>query len=280
MSGSTFPLRTTLGFASVLAVSLLLPTSALAEYDILERSFSLKAGVMQHDVDASIATTGPLGRPRGVDLQKLGLDDKQYVPWITAKWHFTERWYVQGVYTSFDKSGSRQIGTTVEFGDLEFPIGARIDTDLAADIYIINAGYTIIDRDRGNIDIGLGLHLVDLDFGIAGKVQVGNVITPVGSTSEDALAPLPNIMSSGRFALTDNIMLEGDVGYFALEIDDYDGKFVSARINLEWQPFDHVGFGVGYQILDLDLDIDKSSGRKQVWDLEFQGPLVYAVWSF
>ena len=199
--------------------------------------------------------------------------------WASARWNFAERWHVKGIYTGFDESGSRTSSDTIEFGNISFPLGVRVDTDLATDFYIINAGYKLLDRPRGDIDIGLGLHLVDIDFEISGLAAIGDQPVSFKRSKLDTLAPLPNVMASGRFAITRNLALEGDVGWFGLKVDEYDGELTSARVNLEWRPFEHLGFGVGYQLLDLDLEID-GDRRDKEYNFEFKGPLGFLQWAF
>lgn len=255
------------------------PASAEDRWEILDSKFVVKLGAMWHEVDAEVATTGPLGNPRGVDLDKLGVDDTQTVFWASARWNFAKRWHVKGVYTTFEQSGSRTISDSIDFGKISFPVGVSVDTDLATDFYIVNAGYKLLDRPRGDIDIGLGLHVVDIDFEIAGLAAIGDEPVSFKQSKLDTLAPLPNVMMSGRFAITRNLALEGDVGWFGLDVDKYDGELTSARVNLEWRPFEHLGFGVGYQLLDLDLEVD-GDRRDKVFDFDFKGPLGFVQWAF
>ena len=49
--------------------------------------------------------------------------------------------------------------------------------------------------------------------------------------------------------------------------------------NLEYRLTDHLGIGVGYNYVDMDLTI-KKSGRKDEYDLEYNGPVLYVTAGF
>ena len=74
-------------------------------------------------------------------------------------------------------------------------------------------------------------------------------------------------------------MLVGDIGWFELSYDDYDGELVSARLKMEWRPFKRSGLGLGYQYIDVAVDRD-TSRKVDKYRLEFTGPIIYFSWGF
>jgi hypothetical protein len=83
----------------------------------------------------------------------------------------------------------------------------------------------------------------------------------------------------GAFALTNEWALRVRGDWLSLSYGPYTGDFRSAAIDVLYQPFRHVGFGLGMRTLLLDLSVDKTSWRGNARS-SFTGPTVYMTVSF
>jgi hypothetical protein len=66
---------------------------------------------------------------------------------------------------------------------------------------------------------------------------------------------------------------------FSLSYDNNDGSLSSLGVDLMYQPFKYVGFGIGYRNLFIDLQSEKSS-RELSLKQTFQGPMLFMNASF
>ncbi len=69
----------------------------------------------------------------------------------------------------------------------------------------------------------------------------------------------------------ENVYLSATIGQSALEYDRYDGEVISFRAAAEWRPWKRFGIGVGYEHVDIHVDIEKTR-KKEQYDVELCGP--------
>jgi hypothetical protein len=87
------------------------------------------------------------------------------------------------------------------------------------------------------------------------------------------------ISAYGQFALTDRWAVAGRMDRFALKYDNFSGNLTGIGLDLMYQPFKHVGFGLGSRALALKMEAE-DNGRKAQFKQTFQGPMAYMNVSF
>jgi len=93
----------------------------------------------------------------------------------------------------------------------------------------------------------------------------------VGTDTGDLTAPLPSVNLVGGVMIGENVYLSATIGQSALEYDRYDGEVISFRAAAEWRPWKRFGIGVGYEHVDIHVDIEKTR-KKEQYDVELCGP--------
>jgi hypothetical protein len=90
---------------------------------------------------------------------------------------------------------------------------------------------------------------------------------------------LPVVSLYGAFALTDQWAVRFRTDWLSFNYGAYTGGVRSAAIDVLYQPFRHVGFGLGMRSLVLDVTIDEAdwSGKAKTG---FTGPAAYMTVSF
>lgn len=248
----------------------------------LNDDYSFIVGGYFANVDTRYRTRSKNGLVSGyIDLERLGLGDNETQPFMYGTIRFSERWRLDLHAFGTDRQGDRTGTVELDLGEAgTIPIGARIETNFRAKIYAARVGYSFVRNDRVEFGAGAGLHLADLDIGIKGQVSVGGGPPPPAIQDEaDLLAPLPTFGLFGAYALTRTLSLQGQLSFFALEYDKYDGSIIDTFIALEYRPWEHVGLGAGYNILDFDLEVTEKR-RTDKYDISFDGPVVYAKVAF
>jgi hypothetical protein len=144
---------------------------------------------------------------------------------------------------------------------------------------VLKLGYNLIHTDRSRFGIGVGIHAIDFDLRIAGKISVNDVEVPLGEGSEDFLAPIPNVWVYGAYALTERVIFRYGGGWMSAGYDDYDGTLYLANAAVEYWPFQNAGFGAGYNYLKADIDYESGS-KIENYDVDLSGVLFYITMGF
>jgi hypothetical protein len=117
----------------------------------------------------------------------------------------------------------------------------------------------------------LGLHV----SGIKASIESG----VTGSESGKVLAPLPTLNLYGNFALTDEWALRFRVDWLSLRYEEYGGSLTSTALDVLYQPFRHVGFGLGLRNYHLKADFANSDWHGRA-EMHFTGPTAFVTASF
>ena len=129
----------------------------------------------------------------------------------------------------------------------------------------VSAGYSFFRTPDKELGVGLGLHMASYD------VSLNSPAT--GGEGQDVLAPLPVLSLYGQFALTDRWAVGARLDRFSLEYDKFSGGLTSLALDLQYQPFRHVGFALGYRGLFIKAEVegDRVTGK---FRQTFSGPMV------
>ena len=248
-------------------------------FNILDKRLIVYGGVQRYEAKGEFSSTKE-GRPTvNIDLDDLGLDENEVTPVFGLKYKISKRWNMRLDYYGYHEDETRTADFEFNFEDLIVPVGARVDTSIDVDIYVANLSYDIVHSRNARFGLGIGAHVADLDLEISGKVTSNETEVPLGEGHEELLAPLPNLYATGSYAITDNFLFRCGGGWISLSYDDYDGELIFANAFLEYWPFRHAGFGLGYRYVEADIDYD--SGKKvEKYDIQLPGPLAYVVFGF
>jgi hypothetical protein len=243
---------------------------------VLADRFTFRAGAFFGQLDSAVAKTSKSNptRNRTIDLEDLGMDDDEVSAYLNGRWRISERWQLGFGYYGIDRDGNRSIAGEIDFGDITVPVGASVNSGFNTDLYIVTAGYSFIRDERAELGARLGVHVADLEVSLGASVNAGNQTINLGTSSADTLAPLINLGFYGTYAFTPELSITGDLGYFSLNYDKYDGEITVATGALEYRAFEHVGIGVGYSFIDTNLDVDEDRSNDR-YEFEFKGPIVY-----
>ncbi|MCH7911111.1 MAG: hypothetical protein IIB38_16045 [Candidatus Hydrogenedentes bacterium] len=209
-----------------------------------------------------------------IDLERdLGLDDSDTVFTGELVLRLTRHQRLEFGYMSLNRSASKVLSSTINFGDETFNVSTNVSTTLDIDVYRFAYGYSFVNSGTTEFGVTLGVHILDINASIT---DTATVI----SEQADVTAPLPNVGVYFGRVLTKSLAVVGKVQLFLVEVDEFDGQLVNATIALEYLPFrrvlgGHMLIGAGYSVFDLDFD-STSSDFTGGLDFEVSGPIVYA----
>ena len=244
----------------------------LPEHPALSDPFYFGAGVFFPQTATSAQLQSRSGFGANVDFENaLGMANTKSVPVAMARWRLGERWRVEAEYFQLNRSGTKQIDRQIEWGDTVYPVNAVVNSSFDFSDLRISAGYSFFRRPDKEVGVGFGLHVAQYDVSLSAN----------GSATETSAvtAPLPVISVYSQFALTERWAIAARMDRFLLRYEKFDGSVTALALDLMYQPFRHVGFGLGTRALALDVAAT-DNGRTAKFRQTFQGPLLFMNVSF
>ena len=239
--------------------------------------FALGAFVPKTSTSAQLNSPAfPVGTV--IDFERaLGMETQKVVPEAFARWRFAERWRLELAYFELNRSGDAVIQQEIHWGDQDFLAGTEIQSKFDFSDLRTSVGYSVFKRPDKDVGVALGIHAATYDVSLS---AVGTGLIG-GSTSEEhkLLAPLPVLSIYGQFALTDEWAVETRLDRFAITFNNIYGNITSSVVDLNYQPFRHVGFGIGYRSFFINVRVTRPSWTA-IFSQSYQGPFAYMNASF
>lgn len=235
------------------------------------------AGFTHLDAGGTFRIKLPDGRQFTVlNFDIAGLENKDYSHWLSLNWRArNSRWGAWFATWRFDSVGSRVWDRDLDLGEgVIFPAGASVTSDFEASWYILEATYSLYRTEKIDAGVGFGVHTVSLDTQLAARANVGNNEFELVSRKLDTLAPLPNVLVFTAWKFAPRWRLIARLGYFSLDYKEYSGSMVNAHTMVNFDFTQRWSLGLGYQFVELDLDVDKAD-HKQIYDIDIAGPIAY-----
>jgi hypothetical protein len=216
-----------------------------------------------------------LGVGTVVDFQNtLGMPDTAWGPDVEFRWRMSERWRLEVNYFWIGATGTKTLDEDIKWGDVSYPAGTQVNSKYGFSDLRTSVGYSFYKTSDKELGIGLGLHVLTWQ---------GSIGTPTqGTEGGNVLAPLPVISVYGGFALNEQWSVNARLDEFSLTYQQYHGGITVLGLNLLYQPFRHVGFGIGYTGMFLNFSATSSGlGSFQgKLNQNLQGPSFYVTASF
>ncbi len=243
--------------------------------------FSFALGAFFPDVSGKFWKNSPDGDDgTDVDLHDdFGVDNSQTLPAFALTWRFSNKSRLQAEYFTFGQSNSHALDKEIDWGGLDFAVGATVKSNM--DLGIIRAfyGFSFIKDDKKELGAGAGLHYLDIDVSLKGDATInGEPVLDVARGIDDG-AILPNVGIYGNYALSPKWLLIGRVDWISANIDIYDGSFWNVEGAIQYQTFEHFGVGLSYRYIAFDIEVDDNGGWGMM-DIDYTGPMLFFTANF
>jgi hypothetical protein len=236
------------GTVAAVAVALfvvLLPVSSHAAdnttYNYPWEKFSIQGGAFFASLNDKV-TAGTEGAGVAVDLeQTLGLDTQNQIFRAGALYRIGEnrRHRVDLDYLYFNRTATKSIEREIVVDNVTLGPGTNVETTFNYQILRAAYSYSFFQDDRMDLAASFGLFVMPIKF----KLSASGLGSGQGDFS--FTAPLPAFGLRGDFAITPRWMLRTNLDFFYLEYESFKGALANARVAVEYNPWDHFGFGLG-----------------------------------
>jgi len=198
---------------------------------------------------------------RDVDLIRAADSSKtESTASLTARWKFGEKWSVAGQFWSTRNRGEAVLSEDVHWGDKVLRAGSHVGAGSDLDLARVFFGREFFTNDEQHeFGLGVGLHWLRIGAFIEGEVFVNDQSGGFRRESVSANLPLPNIGAWYWRSLSPRWLLTTHADWFHASIGDYSGGLWNIGAGIQYQPWEHVGFGLAYQYFKIDVDVDKSN---------------------
>jgi hypothetical protein len=213
-----------------------------------------------------------LGAGANIDFERaLGMTTQKTVPDAFFRWRISDRWRFEAEYFELNRSGDKVLTQDIQWGDQTFTVGTEVLSRFDFSDIRTSVGYSFFKTADKELGVAFGFHVASYDAALSAA--------SVGTEVKKILAPLPVLSGYGQFALTETWALGGRLDRFVMSYDNYEGNVTSMALDLNYQPFRHIGFGLAYRSLFITLTATGSTQTAR-FQQTFQGPLLYMNASF
>jgi hypothetical protein len=181
----------------------------------------------------------------------LNLDEEVFSYRIDAKWRFFDRHALNFSFYDLSRDATTLLDKDITIDDKTFLLGTLIASEWEHKVYAASYTWSFLQTNTYEVGLNIGAHITRLKFQAKG-------LGPLGQTAgiEGVTVPLPLLGLTGGYAFTPKLVLRSNVGVFALKIADFKGSLVNFDLDLEYNAWKYVGFGIGYNFFRMNLDVE------------------------
>jgi len=260
--------RSSAGTVAALTIALLVVLTSVpsrAEENLPWEKFGAQAGAFFAGLNNKVMV-GTEGAGVAIDLeQALGLKTQNTVFRVGALYRIGEerRHRVDLDYLYFNRNATRTIGKEIVLDNVIIGAGTIVDTTFNYQILKAAYSYSFFQDDRMDLAASFGLFVMPIKF----ELNAAGLASGQGTFS--FTAPLPAVGLRGDFAITPRWFLRTNLDVFYLEYQSFKGALVDTRVAVEYNPWNHFGFGLGFDNFRVALE----AKDKDYPGVDFQGQI-------
>ncbi len=257
-----------------LAAALLLGEPAAAQR--FDDTVSIRVEAYFAGINSSLRADGNSGTiGTEIDLEDdLDLADNKTLPAFELGWRINDDWVLQGQYYSLGRSTNAMLKREIVVGDTVYPVDGTVGAGFDSDVYRFTIGNLLLQREKLEIGLGIGLHGTDFAVFIEGQGALAGQSSRFRREGRSIFAPLPTIGAFGQWEPADRLTLSGRVDWLSLTIDDYTGRLVNAEAAIAFRLFKHLDGGAAYRFVDYRLRVNQDDWNGRV-RYQFSGPSLF-----
>jgi hypothetical protein len=214
----------------------------------------------------------------------LGLDARSTNYRLDFVWHIAPRHALAARYFEFKRSATSVIDADIQYGDVLFAANTTLDADSKIGYYGLAYHFSFTQRDGLDVYLISGFDTLSVSAALAGSGTItsggGTLGAFNGEKNGGITIPVPVIGIGLSVELTHRLFLHEDFEFFGLKVQGIDGRLTDNRISLDWHPFRHIGFGLGYDRMRLKVAETDGQGSDFDFDWELSGGRVYVTGTF
>lgn len=247
-----------------------------AEEELLPDGFMLRAGGYRVQNADTILRLDANNAPVGTYIDfhdTLGGDNSATVFRLDGIYRFNDKHGLGFSYYALKFTGSRVLDQDIQWGDVTFPINARVDSEIKFDVYKLNYQYSLFHNNKVELGASFGLHIMKISASINGT----NIAE---SQSEAVTAPLPVFGLYADYNFTPRFSAFYTYQWFFINYEDkIKGGLQDFLIGFEYRVFRNVALGIAYNRFALKVESKGDTTTLNV-DTNWNGGMLYGALYF
>ena len=192
------------------------------------------------------------------------------------EWRISKRSRVGSEFFYLKRTSTKTLQRDIEFGDNTYHLNSTVSAFMDNQIVRIYYSYAIIAKPKYEIGALIGAHILLGDIGLRFD---GETAQAEYHDNFDFTAPLPDIGIWGEFVLGEKFGLYANANYFALKVNDVDGRIWSYNVSLLYNVYKNFSLTAGFTGLNIRVDVEKERLNGFLkWG--YYGPTVTAAYTF
>jgi len=180
-------------------------------------------------------------------------------------------------FTVLNRRALTAIASDINFEDLIFQAGGLIDSEFDNTILTVTYRHSFINNGKTEAGFTAGLSAFAFDIKLAGVALVDDGAGPMlrqAEGSESITVPVPAFGMYINHAFTPTVILRMSAGFLNLDLSDFEGRYLTTSVTVDWIFSRHFGLGAGLTRSDLDF---ADTGGQNPYDVEYRlgGPTLY-----
>jgi hypothetical protein len=247
---------------------------------LLDDPFMVSLGTFLLTTKTKISIDGTAGNSGTViDTKKdLGFKDADRFR-LDTTWRFAPNHKIRAMYFSISQTNTQTLDRGITVGDTVYPVDVEVTAKNSTSVYELAYEYSFLRRENYEVTASAGLHAVDFGFSISGNGTVNGQPVQARTEAASVTAPLPVFGLRGLWEIAPNWYLDAQAQYFALKIDNIDGRITDLRAGVTYMIGRHWGLGAGYNRFVTTVGVDKNAFDGELkWN--YSGAQVFVTASF
>jgi len=255
--------------------------------DLSDQRFWLSLGAFLPNFDSTATLDSETAGIPGATIDTeddLGLDDDNTNFRFDFVWHIAPRHALAARYFEFRRNASKVINADIQYGDVLFSANTTVDAESKIAFYGLAYHYSFTLRDGVDVFLIAGFDTLDVAASLAGSGTLisggGTLGAFSGERSGGLTAPVPVVGVGLSVELTHRLFLHEEFELFGVKVQGINGSLSYNRVSLDWHPFRHVGFGLGYDRMRLQAAENDGQDTDFDFDYELNGARFYVTGTF
>ena len=151
-------------------------------------------------------------------------------------------------YFGFFRASTKVLESDIAISGQIFPIGSEVNSRYDLQIFKTAYQYSYFVDKRVKLGASLGLFIMPISFSVS---SLG-----FSDKATSFTAPLPVLGLDANFAITPKLYIKQGIEVLYLQIAEFKGAITDINFRLEYTPWKHIGFGIGYDSYMLSIERD------------------------
>lgn len=224
-----------------------------------EERFKFNLGTVLARSDTSLRLDAQSTRGREFNLEDtLGLDKDRNSLDLEATWRFAPKHRIGVRGFQLKRDAERSINQTLQIEDRVVPINTTVRAESETTMLLADYRYSFLKSERMELagTVGVVGGRYKFEFRSTGGSQI--------DTTREVTVPVPVIGARLDYFFTPRWTGSLYGQGMAYNIGDVDAKVYYAGVSTEYMITRHIGVGAAYNLLGVNLELDKSRFRGEI----------------